>query len=144
MKNREYYLNTETNNIYFIDICIGDFSECSKHIDEYFNDFDKNSMIFVFCTEPNKIIEKNRELTEQKKNHIVLYSSLSLSNMDSLVGMIDHIQTSRISYNPIASSNPIDSLIKKEEKQQEKQVIYNITKRYIREKKLKRICRISN
>jgi len=134
MNNRQYYKDTESNKIYYVDICVGDINDCLNSLSSFINNFNIDNLLYVSIPESNttdydmfkKCIPKNVE------NNVFMYTGIDIKSM---VAICDHNNLKRLqNYIPwLVGKLPYH---KNESKQQK---VFNITKIYIRELKIKRV-----
>lgn len=129
MKNRQYYINKETNEIYKVVVCVGDSSNCIVHIDDFWKNHTTDEVLYIFSDEYSEMKEYYDELPEDIKNYIFQYSG---QTMKGALAIVDHINTSRMEYDPLQPWN-------KQTRKKNIQTVFNITEKYLRESKLNRI-----
>lgn len=131
MKNRQYYHNKENDKKYHVDICLGDNEECKKSIDEFVDKFNGENILCVFINDNNSDVgDYVSEISENIKNFILLYTNID--DIGSAVSVVEDLNITRLNSHPwLIGSNS--------KKEGTKQVVFNITKQYLREQKLNRI-----
>lgn len=135
MISRQYYHNTENNKKYHVDICLGDTEECKKSIDDFVDKFNGEDILYVFINDNNAIEVSNYvdEFVSKIKNFIALYSNID--DIHSAISVVDHNNTTRF-------NSHLWLIGQNKKTKNSKQLVFNITKQYIREEKLKRILNV--
>ena len=135
LKDRQYYHDTQIDKVYHIDLCVSDDDDkITKCVKEFVKNFKGDEILYIFIylnKEYNKYTKYVNSLTEHIKNHICLWSWNS--SLETAIKMVDEINTTRYKTSPWL----IQSGLKVREK--DEQVVFNITKKYLRQKKLNKI-----
>ena len=139
LTDRQYYHDIEIDKVYHIDLCVSDEdNKVTKCIKEFVKNFKENEILYVFLDiskEYTKYIKYLDKLDEHIKNHICLWSwnNIHKDSLKSAIELVDNINTTRYKTTPWL----IQSGLKSREKGE--QVVFNITKKYLRQQKLNKI-----
>lgn len=135
MKSRQYYNNTVENKIYYADLCVGDINECLKYLSEFIHNFDIDNIFYVSLniTLSNDYNIFRKFIPKNIENNVIMYAATDLS---SLISICDRVNLERYTteWSPVSCYNSY--IIKPVIKEQK---VFNITKNYIRELKIKRV-----
>jgi len=132
LKDRQYYHDTEVDNIYHIDLCVSDEDDrITNCVKEFVKNFKGNEILYIFILN-NSIIRYIDGLNEHIKSHICVWN-WNNNSLESAIKLVDEINTARYKTAPWL----IQSGLKVREKYE--QVVFNITKKYLRQQKLNKI-----
>lgn len=128
MKSRQYYLDTNLNSIYHVDLCHGDYNDCLDSISKFIDNFSGNSMLYL-STNLDKLDLINKVIPENIRNYFVIYADVG--NIKNLIDFCDRFHTRKYQDWQIVGTKLNNRKIK--------QKVFNITKNYVRELKIKRV-----
>lgn len=134
MKNRQYYKDTVTKKLFSTDFFIGDVNECLNFLSIFIEDFDENKFLYMSITNSEtkdyellaKFIPKNVE------HNIFQYAVVK--DIKEFIDISNHI-----SYRMYDNYQDLSAFTGYKSKKKSVQKVFNITKEYVREQKLKRL-----
>lgn len=140
MRSKQYYRDTENNTVYCVSICVGNSDECIESVNLFVKEWDEKNMLILFINTDCDITTLSstiENINDNIKNHIMTYSYVS--SIKEAISIVDHTQTIRYNYFPWVVQGGLNATSTPKVKQQ--QYVFNITKEYLREEKLKNILK---